>query len=85
MHINLPISFSEEETKKYKHSKNIKDLIEVGDYVNGYRIDNIVNGMLVHRSNGIDRSGILSPIAQYENDIKTIVTNEQFKSIEYEV
>lgn len=65
--------------------ENIKDLIEVGDYVNGYRIDNIVNGMLVHRSNGIDRSGILSPIAQYENDIKTIVTNEQFKSIEYEV
>lgn len=68
-----------------KHSKNIIDLIEIGDYVNGYSIDNIVNGVLVHRANGIDRSGYLIPIVQYENDIKSIVTKEQFASLEYRI
>lgn len=68
-----------------KHSKNIKDLIKIGDYVNGYSIDNIINGVLVHRANGIDRSGYLIPIAQYENDIKSIVTKEQFASLEYRI
>lgn len=68
-----------------KHSKNIIDLIEIGDYVNGYSIDNIINGVLVHRANGIDRSGYLIPIIQYENDIKSIVTKEQFASLEYRI
>ena len=61
-----------------KHSKNIIDLIEVGDYVNGYRIDNIINGVLVNRAVGIDRSGALTPIVQYEQDIKTILTKERY-------
>jgi len=68
-----------------KHSFNIIDLIEIGDYVNGYKVDNIIDGVLVHRANGIDRSGFLVPIAQYNDDIKTIVTKEQFKAAEYEV
>lgn len=59
-------------------SENIIDLIEVGDYVNGYRIDNIINGVLVNRAVGIDRSGALTPIVQYEQDIKTILTKERY-------
>ena len=51
-----------------KHSFNIKDLIEDGDYVNGY----------------FDRYGELVEIIENE-DIKSIVTKEQFKSVEYEV
>lgn len=66
------------DNKKVKHSKNIIDLIEVGDYVNGYRIDNIINGVLVNRAVGIDRSGALTPIVQYEQDIKTILTKERY-------
>lgn len=68
-----------------KHSKNIVDLIEVGDYVNGYRIDNIIEGVLVNRANGIDRSGVLTPVAQYNNDIKTILTKEQYTQNCYKV
>lgn len=71
--------------KDIKHSKNIKDLIEVGDYVNGYRIDNIINNILVHRGVGIDRSGFMIPVAQYNDDIKTVVTKEQLKKISYKV
>lgn len=66
-------------------SDNIKDLIECGDYVNGYRIDNIINGVLVNRTVGIDRSGVLTPIVQYEQDIKTILTKEQFEQNSYKV
>lgn len=66
-------------------SDNIKDLIKVQDYVNGYRIDNIINGILVNRAVGLDRSGVLTPIAQYENDIKTILTKEQFEQNSYKV
>lgn len=68
-----------------KHSKNIIDLIEIGDYVNGYRIDNIINGVLVNNAVGIDRSGVLTPIVQYEQDIKTILTHEQFEQNSYKV
>lgn len=66
-------------------SDEIIDLIEIGDYVNGYRIDNIINGVLVNRAVGLDRSGVLTPIAQYENDIKTILTKEQFEQNLYKV
>lgn len=66
-------------------SDNIKDLIKVQDYVNGYRIDNIINGILVNRAVGLDRSGVLTPIAQYENDIKTILTKERFEQNLYKV
>lgn len=68
-----------------KHNKNIIDLIECGDYVNGYRIDNIINGVLVNRAVGIDRSGVLTPIVQYEQDIKTILTKERFEQNLYKV
>ena len=68
-----------------KYSKNIIDLIECGDYVNAYRIDNIVDGVLVNNAVGIDRSGVLTPIVQYEQDIKTILTKEQFEQNSYKV
>jgi hypothetical protein len=76
MNFEMPFSFKIEDITK--HSKNIIDLIEVGDYVNGYRIDNIINGVLVNRAVGIDRSGALTPIVQYEQDIKTILTKERY-------
>ena len=63
-----------------KSSPNIIDLIEVGDYVNGYRITTI-------GSNGIyaeDENGYLIKMFTKE-DIKSIVTKEQFESMEYKV
>lgn len=66
-----------------KHSKIISELIEVGDYVNGYIIEKI----------GEAGFGRLAYWKQYdrkwtyidENDIKTIVTKEMMKSIEYRI
>ena len=59
-----------------KHSKNIIDLIEPGDYVNGLRVEYITN-------EAIFTSGLAHGIL-FE-DIRTIVTKEQIASIEYKV
>jgi hypothetical protein len=70
-----------------KHSKNIIDLIEMGDYVNGaktvsekYRYNNI-NFINVDSkiSYGWGEGAIM------ESEIETIVTKEQFKEMEYRV
>ena len=65
-----------------KHSKNIIDLIEVGDYVNGEKIGQIENGFLWY--------GWSAEIDDYstffkEKDIETVVTKEQFAQMEYKV
>lgn len=52
-----------------KHSSNIIDLIEVGDYVNGYKVTNL------------DISIYKSKL----EEVKSIVTKEQFKEVEYKV
>lgn len=59
-----------------KYSPNIIDLIEVGDYVNGCRVQGFYDDT-------IELFGLLHNILT--EDIKTIVTKEQFASIEYKV
>lgn len=68
-----------------KHSKNIIDLIEEGDYVNEILVTGKEGTLLYTNIKGIDRSGYHIPISQYGEDIKSIVTKEQFASIEYKV
>lgn len=65
-----------------KSSPNIIDLIEVGDYVNGKLVEDIFN-----RTNYADKSIKLKGSGDYwyNEHIKSIVTKEQFKNIEYEV
>ena len=65
-----------------KSSPNIIDLIEVGDYVNGYKVLNVLDFN--------DNSKMISLEKIYDNkiaeeDIKSIVTKEQFESMEYKV
>lgn len=67
-----------------KSSPNIIDLIEVGDYVNGYLVLDIAYSphkalYLLQENN----CGALLP--RENNDIKSIVTKEQFESMEYKV
>ena len=57
----------------YKKSENIIDILEVGDYVNGFPI--------IHKENDILKCGLL--VQFKENEIKSIVTKEQFESIKY--
>ena len=62
-----------------KASNNIIDLIEVGDYVNGLRVYGITDfGLEVYMYG--DAHEILE-----ENEIKSIVTKEQFESMSYKV
>ena len=58
-----------------KASHNIIDLIEVGDYVNGFPV--------IHKENDILKCGLL--VQFKENEIKSIVTKEQFEQMEYKV
>ena len=69
-----------------KHSPNIIDLIEVGDYVNGNKINcfeifNNISGEQCLNINYIYTNSLIIPV----KDIKSIVTKEQFKSMEYKV
>ena len=63
----------EEEVKVYK---NLIDLIEVGDYVNGEKVIDKFDYLLAFGN-----------VDYYKNeeDIKSIVTKEQFGSIKYKV
>lgn len=54
-------------------SFNIIDILKVGDYVNGFPV--------IHKENDILKCGLL--VQFKENEIKSIVTKEQFSSMEY--
>ena len=72
----LPFAFKIENIAK--HSKNLIDLIEVGDYVNGERILDIT-GDYIH-TNETDHNKFY--LAKH---IKTILTKEQYKANCYTV
>ena len=61
-----------------KSSPNIIDLIEVGDYVNGERVINIIKKYKYLEAS--DEEFVID-----EKDIKSIVTKEQFKEMEYRI
>ena len=86
--------------KVIKARYNIIDLIEEGDYVNGYkidyinskcetpflrsnqpyRVDNTLYSTLIEKGKDYNQ-----PLHFYNEDIKSIVTKEQFESMKYEV
>lgn len=68
-------------------SPNIIDLIEVGDYVNGSKVMNIVEEdgtkYLVLDRDEVYYDSCLEPSS--DKDIKSIVTKEMFESMQYKV
>ena len=68
-----------------KYSFNLIDLIEVGDYANGYKILEIVKGfkVIVDKLELNTRDGIYHLKQFTNNEIKSIVTKEVFKANEY--
>lgn len=71
-----------------KHSKNTIDLIEVGDYVNGREVKHIAmfEGFPDYpKLIFVDEKHLIPDDTAENKDIKSIVTHEQFKSIEYEI
>lgn len=73
------------DAQKLKHSNNILDLIEVGDFVNGYKVSDKNGTLLCTNIKGIDRSGYYIPISQYGDGIKTILTKESYMANCYKV
>jgi len=70
-----------------KHSKNIIDLIEVGDIVNGYIVLDVMEDLQtgeihLEMPSSYPKEG---SCAIYNDDIKTILTHEQYNSNCYKV
>ena len=61
-----------------KYSSDIIGLIEVGDYVNGHKIEEIWEDAEHYRFAGYDYTFQIT-----EDQIESIVTKEQFKSMVY--
>ena len=75
--------FTDSEILKASH--NIIDLIEVGDYVNGYKITEIIDGVgkILKTEYKLNLNYVY--FCFYERDIKSIVTKEQFEREEFKV
>lgn len=76
-----------ETIESLKHSKQLIDLIEVEDYVNGYRVINVINEGICPSGKciDIDSSKDSSECTLWEEDIKTILTKEQYMANCYKV
>lgn len=82
---NTEYWFEKEDIKKASH--NIIDLIEVGDYVNGSKVANIVQEdgqqYLVLDRDEVYYDSCLEPSS--DEDIKSILTKEQFEREAYKI
>lgn len=76
-------------TEVYKKSNNIIDICEVGDYVNGYKVLDVMENMNtgeIHLEMPMDYTNKeLGDCTIYNKDIKSIVTREAMKSVEYTI
>ena len=74
------------EEKIVKHSPNIIDLIEVGDYVNGYKVRGKTNEKVVVDYYCYSQELCDGQWLSFQKDlIKTIVTHEKMKEMEYKL
>lgn len=86
-----PYYYFKEDERIVKESKNIIDLIEVGDYVNGYKVYDISTEYLVDINKEgkilkIEKEGFINAtITEGKDDIKSICTKEQFAAVEYKL
>lgn len=64
-----------------KTSYNIIDILEVGDYVNGYYVEDVLKTFV---NVAVGSNYFQSPTI-YEKNIKSIVTKEQFENIEVNI
>ena len=89
---NKGISNILEEKEIIKASRNIIDLIEAGDYVNGLRVEKSKYGKLYTSYTymggdiGLQQETYTTFLKDYgEDDVYSILTREQFESMSYKV
>ena len=68
-----------------KHSPNLIDILECGDYINGHKIVNEIwgeddNNLYFEIEGGYNKARYIG-----ENEMKKVVTKEQFEAIGYKV
>lgn len=71
-----------------KHSPNLIDLIQCGDYVNGEKVEKIAEPSLANDHNRLiycNECEGLYELILFNKDIKEIVTKEMMESISYKV
>ncbi len=68
-----------------KASYNIIDILEVGDYVNGFKIKYINNGKGNMRGFYYDYENLNEDVGHYEEEIKAVITHEQIEQMAYKV
>lgn len=66
-----------------KVSFDIIDILEIGDYVNGYPIDEIIE--YEDNTKAIIIDDIEKTFIQKEQDIKSVITHEQIEQMEYRI
>lgn len=79
-HISCEKNYYDED-KVIKASFDIIDLIEVGDYVNGSWVNDIVDGKPIHE----DCNDPFYSFWWENEDIKTVITHEQMERMAYKV
>lgn len=68
-----------------KGSYNIIDLIEIGDYVNSYKIGYIDDCKGAMREFYYDYENPNDDVGHWQEEIKTIITHEQMEQMAYKV
>ena len=81
-------TFNFSEIKEWKHSPNLIDLIQCGDYVNGEKVEKIAEPSLANDYNRLiycNECEGLYKLILFNKDIKEIVTKEMMEFISYKV
>lgn len=68
-----------------KSSPNIIDLVQIGDYVDGLKVINIVEHLHGHKDIVMTNGKFQWATSNDDYDIKSIVTREQFEEVAYHV
>ena len=74
-----------DEDKIVKASYDIIDILEVGDYVNGYKIGYIDDCKGAMREFYYDYENPKEDVGNYEEEIKSVITHEQIEQMSYKV
>lgn len=84
-YINFDNADGELETNIIKASYNIIDILQVGDYVNGDKIEYIDDCEGAMREFYYDYENPNDDVGHWQEEIKTIITHEQMEQMAYKV